>query len=179
MASSIGVLPPTVTPYPIGLVLSGMPILASAISLDLQLARRTRNVEFRADQLSDRGGEKRFQKFLQRYADEIGFAVRPNFADDKNMMLRLHRASGGYRGRAAFLIKAASFLAIDEGSETLELNDFARVFALIYKVAAERNPFIVADPKRLGPLPEIERDVQTRLRGNGLLAGADKLTEEA
>jgi hypothetical protein len=167
MAASIGVLPPTVKPYPIGLVLSGMPVLASAISLDLQLARRTRNVDFQPDRLSDRRGEKRFQKFLKRYADEIGFPIRPKFADDEDMMLRLHRASGGYRGRAAFLIKSAAFLAIDEGSETLELDDFARVFDLIYQVGPKRNPFVVPDLRRLGPLPEIERDVETRLRGNG------------
>ena len=79
-------------------------------------------------------------------------------------------ASGGYRGRAAALIKQAAYLAIDLGKPTIDRKHFASVFEETYQVGDVRNPFLIPDINNLGPLKEI--DLPQRPRNLTLLSGA-------
>ena len=164
LIDEIGALPPSVVPHPIGLVLSGMPSVRDVIDIDLQLKRRCRFKTLRPLTLS-KAGEAKFGAFVAKVGSKLGFEPAPDLGRH-DMMLRLHKASGGYRGRAAFLIKEAAFLAIDSGARTVTQEDhFARVFEEIYEVGDLRNPFLVPVITKLAPIPEIEREPKSRLRG--------------
>lgn len=160
----LGQLPPTVKPLPIGLVLSGMPYLKDVIALDLQLQRRCRFNTLKPLGLTG-ADEAKFKKFLEVYAGRLGFAKNSDIASN-DMVLRMHKATRGYRGRAAALLKEAAYVAIDNGHPTVDrVAHLGRVFELIYETGAERNPFLVADVKKLGPIPELDRVAPTLLRG--------------
>jgi hypothetical protein len=165
VAEAIGALPPSVKPRPIGLVLSGMPSVRDAIALDHQLERRSRVVAIHPMTRSAKDMEM-FKIFVQLVQKRLDFTPLPDLTND-DMLLRLHAASGGYLGRAAFLIKQAAYLAIDMSYPTLDrVKHFARVFEEIYQVGDLRNPFLIPDigkldlKKVLDPSPR-----QTLLRG--------------
>jgi hypothetical protein len=164
-AATLGKLPPTVGVTPIGLVLSGMPYLKSLIALDLQLQRRCKFHPL--ERLSLIGNEAdRFKGFVERFEKRLGLTTSPELISP-DMLLRLHKATNGYRGRAAFLIKEAAYLAIDQGQQNIDrAKHFARVFERIYKVGDVLNPFLVADPTKIKPIPESERPDKSLLRGS-------------
>jgi hypothetical protein len=169
---TIGKLPATVVAHPLGLVLSGMPTLTDVIRLDLQLQRRCIVHEFKP-LILDKVGEPKFKGFLQRYAKGLGFPNVPDFTS-ADMLLRLHKASGGYRGRAAFFIKEAAYRAIDYGHSTVDRAlHLAEVFEDIFETGDERNPFLVADVNKLGPVKELDDAMLTRLRGKRKLVDDD------
>ena len=168
----LGKLPETVRPYSVGLVLSGMPELRQVIALDLQLLRRCRFKALNPLKLTGKD-EGKFKKFLEIYATKLGFPDKPDLAGP-DMLLRLHKASSGYRGRAAFLIKEAAFMAIDRGARTLDRKaHFAELFERIYETGDEKNPFLVADVKKIGKVKELERYDHSLLRGRKKGDGED------
>jgi hypothetical protein len=172
LGNEIGALPPSVAPHPIGLVLSGMPSVRDVIGLDQQLARRCKFKQLKPLSLRDADGNK-FRGFVKKVGERLGFNPAPNLGSD-DMMLRLHKAAGGYRGRAAFIIKEAAYLAVEMNAKTVDrLEHFASVFEEIYEVGDQRNPFIVADPEKIRRLPEIEKEVKSRLRGAMAIDPAD------
>jgi hypothetical protein len=162
--SDVGVLPPSVAQYPIGLVLAGMPWLKKVIETDLQFNDRCffQTITPFGSSLLD---EKAMQSFLDHYANTLGFTVKPQFSD-ADMRLRFRKATNSYRGRMARLIKKAAFLAINRGLTKPDWRMLlAEVFEKSYEVGDARNPFLVADPKNLGRIKEIEQDRSTLLEG--------------
>ena len=161
---TLGALPPTVVPVPMGLVLAGMPTLRKLIATDIQLQRRCRFRSIERTGTTD-AEENKLRSFISSYEKKIGLKTTPALTDP-DMLLRLRRGGGHLRGRVAYLIKEASYLAIDEGTPAVDrVKHFARVFEETYELGAARNPFLIADIKKLGPIKEVERDTLTLLRG--------------
>lgn len=170
LADAVGVLPPSVAEYPIALVLAGMPWLKNVIETDRQFHDRCSIVTIKpfGTGLLDK---KAMQAFLGTYAEKIGFPTKPSFTDE-DMMVRFEKATNSYRGRMARLIKKAAFRAIDDNDMRPDwMERLADVFESSYEVGAERNPFVVANPKKLGQIEEIERDQSASDDGLTLLRG--------
>ncbi|BBU63064.1 hypothetical protein MSC49_29990 [Methylosinus sp. C49] len=167
LAALLGPLPPTVDPYPIGLVMAGLPSLKRLIALDDQLRMRCRFKAFAPLRTTARDQAK-LKAFIEFYAKGIGFTPVPKWTDP-DMLLRLTKASGGYRGRIALLIKQAAMLAINRGLTSIEdwKPLFAECFEDIWETGSAKNPFLVPDVTKIGPIRELQKDFDTLLRGKG------------
>ena len=87
--------------------------------------------------------------------------------------IRFHRASGGYLGSVANLVKTAAHIALDYEGDRITRSDLAEAGKAIFKFTAKTNPFMsdvdIGDLKTRTPRQTSRR---TRLDGSGNGEGA-------
>jgi len=169
------IVPNVLTPYPMQVLLSGVPLVDRVVRMDGELSRRTTRIAIEPLAPTRRGLDH-MRAFLKAVEKVLGFAM-PSDLSGPEMTRRFMAASHGYQGRAMHLIKEASFRAIDEGAPCIDrIRHLGAVLSDITGVDPEANPFIVADASQAPPIREKEWDDLTRLRGKQ--DAADVVLEE-
>ncbi len=121
-------------------VCAGLPNSMTIISRNEQLERRTAQV-IELEPMAWDGGEKtvRFQAFLKRYEDQLGFE-RPPQMWRPELAKPIHEATGGVIGMMTRLVRAAARVSLErgDGPDTITKEDFAKAYQ---KTGREKNPF--------------------------------------
>jgi len=152
-------VPTLITPYPMQVVLAGVPLVNDVVRMDGELSRRTPRVAILPLPPTEEGlaGMK---AFLAAVESLLGFPGRSGLSDD-DMVRRFMAAARGYRGRAMHLVKEAAFLAIDKGAACIDRKrHLAAVFQEITELGPNANPFLVAD---ISACPEVKENVWGKL----------------
>jgi hypothetical protein len=153
--------------WPVWLILSGRPGIATMLSRDEQVWRRTRHVIFEDLTLERDAGLAR--RLISVYGAEKASLAVGDLADDEFVARLLHAAI--YRfGIVIELIQDAIRHALLHGSDTLGVEHFAAALAARTGCPPERNIFIVAqdwhliDPRDAlhHESPAEEKDVKAR-----------------
>ncbi len=149
---------------PINIVVAGMPQLTEFIESHPELRRRTRHCV--AEPVS--GGPKGNDQIAKFIAIVEG-KMPEGFTSDiltEDMPERFRKATEGYLGRTAMLIKLAAARAVENGDASLEIKHLADEFEDIFRCGPKMNPFLVHNPGDIRPI-RLDTDTSrvTRLRG--------------
>lgn len=150
--------------HPVGLILAGLPVVGDIVDLDTQLATRKKMVSIEPLSLTEPDLQK-FKRFLELVEPKLKFPEW-SFLSGRDMVLRFHKASNGYVGRAMRLIKQAAYIAIFAGDPSIDrVKHLGRAFEEQTKLGASRNPFLIADLSNCPTVPETAWSEPTLLRG--------------
>lgn len=148
---------------PVNLVIAGMPTVQDFINQHKQLRRRCAFYGFKPVPSGGKG-IKQVTKHLQLIEERIEMDSGLSLGD---MPLRFIKASEGYLGFVALLVKQAAIRALDSKRTTIDrVRDLAEIFEEIFECGEATNPFLVSNVAMLGPSKLLGSEgVETRLRG--------------
>lgn len=111
--------------YPVGLVISGMPVIRTFFQSDPQLLRRCHFFQLKSMTLDADAGTLDY--VIRQYAQDAGLSA--SFAESDHLVARLIHAARRQFGDALSFVIAAVLVALRQGHQTLGIEDFATVFA--------------------------------------------------
>ncbi|GGF60026.1 hypothetical protein GCM10007301_19700 [Azorhizobium oxalatiphilum] len=157
-------IPHLLRPYPIQVVLAGVPLVQQAVKINGELDRRAKKITIR--QLSStKEGLREMGAFLKAVDNVLGFPRSSDLAEPE-MVRRFMAATGGFQGRAMHLVKEAAFAALDDRAPRIDREDhLAVVLEEITTVDPAGNPFLVADASKVRGIRGEDWGEITRLRG--------------
>ena len=122
--------------WPINVVIAGMPHLKKFVESHHELRRRTRHCEVTPVPDGPVGNEQiaKFVSIIEgKLPDGFGFALS---GDD--MPERFRKATQGYLGRTAMLLKLAAVRAVEAGSNELRIKHLADEFEDIFRCSPKK-----------------------------------------
>ncbi|KKN23647.1 hypothetical protein LCGC14_0902870 [marine sediment metagenome] len=150
--------------WPINLVLGGMPLTNKFTREHPQFGRRIDIVSIEPVPDNDDGYLK-----IGRYLDNL--VPRLEFAgifslSEADMPLRFQRATGGYLGSVANVVKTAAHIALDQEGAVIDREDLAEAVKAIFKMSSHENPFLVENPDDLRRTAHDSASRRTKLAGS-------------
>jgi hypothetical protein len=132
--------------WPVGLILSGMPVLKDMLNYDPQLARRTFPITF--PRLNVMGDAGQILETVRHYATEVQILTDEKLLSD-NFAARLIHAADGQYGLIIEYTIAAIENNLRQGTGELCIVNFKNAFAKKAGCLDGMNPFVVDDFERI------------------------------
>jgi hypothetical protein len=146
--------------WPVAVILSGIPVLVSALGRDPQITGR---VAFKqTSNLVPKKDAKRVGHVVAELANVAGLAVAPD--DLATITPRLIHAGNRQLGRSIEITYDAIRLALTRREKALSPKLFALAYSAARGVAPDHNPFVARDWQRTDPLLVLEPEPKEVLR---------------
>lgn len=148
---------------PVQVVIGGLPLVKEVLVSDSQMTLRADFVDIHPLKFTQDGIDE-MQNFLKLMEPRLEFQ-NPCHLDTYEMALCFMKASSGYVGRAARILKKAVYRAIDQEKSCIGKAELGAVLRSSYNLANEKNPFLVADVSNCPVLVPRDPSARTLLKG--------------
>ncbi len=128
--------------WPVGVILSGMPVLHKLVNHDPQLSRRMTPIEMR--QLDPLGDQDMIYSSLHQYCAAVKLELDTNIKSSAFIKRLIHSSAYEFGILVEFIIESIEN-ALLRASNSLSLNDFVCAFRRRSGVVDCLNPFVIED----------------------------------